>query len=226
MKQKLIHAVTAAVLSGACAAAHAAPMIGISIDDAAPITCADNAACDLSSVLGVVHFNYTGGDFAINATTGISKPIHTTGSPLMHLDTVNLQVSGGPHRLRIKLSDTDFAFRGPFTATYAASLSGTNPGATYSYLAYYSAANDPDIASGIIGSTGALGAGVSSGTLADGWAPDGLYSVSQVVSLITRDGVTNFSGNFEVNVPEPTTLALLGVGLIGFAAVRRRRQAS
>jgi hypothetical protein len=226
MKQKLVHAAIAAIVSALCATAHAAPVISLSIDGAAPIYCADGASCDGSGVAGVVHFNYSGGDFAINATTGISKPIHTTGVPLMHLDTVNLQVFGAAHSLVIRLTDTDFTLAGLFSADYSAMLSSTGAGATFSYGTQYDANNDPFGYSGAIGSVGPLGLGQYSGTFGNLFTPvGGPYSVTQIVTVTTvRDGVTNFSGNFEVNVAEPTTLALLGVGLIGFAAVRRRRR--
>ena len=221
MKQKLIHAAIAAVLTTLCATAQAVPVISLSVDGAGPIYCADGASCDGSSVAGVVHFNYSGGDFAINAMTGISKPVHTTGVPAMHLDTVNLQVNGVAHTLVIRLTDTNFYFAGPFSAAYSAMLSSSGRGATFSYAADWNWFE----AGGSIGSVGPLGQGQHSGTFAGGIAPNGPYSLTQTLTLTTvKDAVTNFSGNFEVNVAEPATLALLGVGLIGFAAVRRRRR--
>ena len=45
--------------------------------------------------------------------------------------------------------------------------------------------------------------------------------LSSVVLAIVVPGVA-FAGNIVANVPEPATLALLGVGIAGVVAVRRR----
>ena len=221
MKHQIIRVATAAFLLGLVPAAHAIPTLSFSLDGGAAITCADGAACDTNATAGVVGFSQSLGDFSVNVTTGLSKPLLTGGDPLMDLSTVNVQVSGGAHTLQIALSDTGFdTYGGRITTDFGGTLSGT--GASLAYNAYYDAGNALFGQGTLIG-TAVSGSGAYSGSADGGWSPNGFYSLTEILTLTTGGGMTAFSGDFSVNVPEPGTLALMGFALLGLAVAYRRR---
>lgn len=221
MKHTFVQAAMAAGLLGMLPAAHAIPTLSLSVDGGPAITCADGAACDTNANAGAITFSPSIGDFAINVTTGLSKPLLTGGDPLMDLNTVNVQILGGAHTLQIALSDTGFdIYGGRITTDFGGTLSGT--GASLAYSAYYDAGNALFGQGTLIG-TGSSGPGAYSGSADGGWSPNGPYSVTEILTLTTGGGMTVFSGDFSVNVPEPGTLALIGLALLGLAVAHRRR---
>ncbi|HJY76999.1 MAG TPA: PEP-CTERM sorting domain-containing protein [Burkholderiales bacterium] len=221
MKHKIIQAATAALLAGMVPAAHAIPTLSFSVDGGPTITCADGAVCDTNASAGVVTFSQSLGDFVVNVSTGLSKPTLTTGAPLIDLNTVNVQVTGGAHTLQIGFSDTGFdIYGGRITTDYGGTLNGI--GASLDYSAYYDAGNTLFGQGTLIGG-GSSGSGAYSGSADGGWSPNADYSVTEILTLTTGGGMTVFSGDFSVNVPEPGTLALVGLALLGFAAAYRRR---
>jgi hypothetical protein len=130
---------------------------------------------------------------------------------------------GGAHTLVIAFSDTGFdIYDGRIGTQYGGSLSGA--GASFEQSAYYDAGNALFGQGTLIGTVGS-GAGAYSGSVDGGWSPSGPYSVTEILTLKTSgSGLSVFSGDFEVNVPEPGTLALAGLALLGLAAAYRRRR--
>jgi hypothetical protein len=208
MKHTFVQAAMVAGLLGLVPAAHAIPTLSLSADGPA-ITCADGAACDANPNAGVVTYSQALGDFLINVSTGLSKPMLTGGNPLMDLNTVNIQVTGGAHTLVIGFSDTGFdLYGGKFAMEYGGVLSASGTDASIDYSAYYDAGNAAFAQTTLIGQGGSA-AGAFSGYVEGGWSPDSPYSVSQILTLKTSGGLTSFSGDFEVNVPEPGTFSFL-----------------
>jgi hypothetical protein len=223
MKQRLIEVAAAALLLGAMPCAQAVPTITLSVDGGSALVCADGTGCDQSSAAGVVSVNSMLGDFLVNITTGLSKPFLTGGNPLMDLNTVNVQVFGGAHTLQIGFSDTDFdLYGGRLVMASGGTLSGGD-GASVEHSAYYDAGNGLFGLGTLMGEAG-YGPGAFSGTVDGGWSPSSPYSVTEILTLKTAGGLTAFSGDFEVKVPEPATLALVGFALFAFGAVRLRRR--
>jgi hypothetical protein len=199
--------------------------------DGASVTIHDNGIGDLNPLAGVITFSGTVGEFAINVTTGESKPV--LGSPTqakMDLNSVDTKLIGSKaDTLTIKLSDTDF---GPTAAgTLKQEVGGTFSGSvtSASFTSYKDPSNTDFGMGGTATPTLTFTTSPFSGSSAASHPAYTVYSMTQVATIVASGGAGNISFDLETTnfVPEPSSMALAGLGalcLIGYGLRRRKAQ--
>lgn len=171
-----------------------------------------------SSTTGLLSYSGSVGGFFINATTALSKPVlHGPDASIFDLNSIN--VSGQAGQLQIGITDTGFT--GDHNLSFG--IGGTTDG-SISASAYMDLNNIEFGQGTLLGSYSASGLSFSSNS-----ATTYLSNVTNPFSLtlITsinhqKHGVTSFDA--AVSVPEPSVIALFGLGLAGLGVAVRRRK--
>ena len=166
---------------------------------------------------GIAAFFGAIGNFAANVTTGISKPmIGSATDPILALNSIDVTAMGGG-ALTIELTDTDFIGAGGVVQAVN-SVDGLLTAGNFSLSTYLDCGNNP------FGQTTKLTSQTSLTGSASSFVNgcQGNYSLTQV-AVLTMPGGAVFGGTSVLTVPEPSTVAIFGVGLLGLGLALRRK---
>ena len=211
MKIKKLVQIAIAITSLAFGAAANAGMI-LTLDDGAghSVTITDGGTGDLDANAGAIAWTGSLGNWLFNFTAGLSNS-PAIGEPAM-LDLASLNATsrrGG--NLTITLLETGLLYPSGSNLTAITSVGGTTSGT----VSFQSLVN-----SSTLGSFGPF-SGAFSGTTSGQVDTTGGFTLTQIATIHHEgSGVTGF--NMITTVPEPATLGLLGIGLIGLAFMRKR----
>ena len=205
---------------------HAAFKLHLSTQSGGLVEITDNGAGDLVGDVGAIGFAGSVGNFVLNFTIGTSKPV--IGSVLegeINLTSVNASNFAGDV-LTMMVTDTGFENPGGGTALkpFITSVNSVHIAGSLSVETYFGSNNQEFELGTQVADIGPLGPGSGAGgetTWADVGSP---FSMTMVVTVDHTNiaGLTSFDANFADPIPEPRTLALFGIGLLGLGFLSRR----
>jgi hypothetical protein len=203
--------------------------LALSLDDGLghSVTIQDGGSGDSNILAGGVTWIGTLGSWILNVSTGVGSALLSSYPFHLDLNSINVTNTSSGGSLTIMLSETGLSYGG---AGPTLTASGQIGGVTTGTLGWALFADDNDQLFGtpgtaVLGGTGLTGAFAATDTGTFTLADPG-YSLTQVINITQGpNGSTSF--NFSADpVPEPGTLALLSLGLLGAGVVSRRRKVS
>lgn len=214
----------AAITAATAATANAVPAISVEVVGASPIVVYDNAAGDESSKLGVVKF---GADDILGWDISAKGHDHTIVPNVSHMDTYDISSANGGTVI-VKFSDSGYQSSSEIVRILAG-LGGFSSGNAQLYYDVF-----VDDTNALFGEKTKVGGGwldlglggipaVNFG--AEVGPMSGPFSLTLVVAL-KHAGAASTSINFGAKVPEPGSLALLGLALTGITLTLRQRRRS
>lgn len=168
---------------------------------------------------GKATFDGVLGNWDINVTTLITYPyLGTQDAPRIDLNTVNISSSSGG---TLQIWASVCGFTPTENGSYHVGVGGTTNGSVQ-FAAYYDdlpgqlffTGYGPLFLSDVI-------TGSPFAVTFDGAVPDGAVDFT-LFAQITQQGNGGSSFDMEFKVPEPASLLLLGLGLLGIAGIRRK----
>ena len=219
MKSTLFAGVAAAaLLVGSAAPSHAMLMLTVS-DGTTTDTVNDLSNSGGATFMGAI------GAFNFNVVTGTSMPlIGSAALPTLDLNSIDITSRGGSGgTLTFKLTDTDY-IGVPGTTHFYDAVGGTLTGVGSSFQVK----TFMDCSNTAFGTTTALTSETFTGSAFSGSQDayvascGGHYSLTQLATL-TLPGSAMYSGDSNLSVPEPSTIALFGAGLLGLGFALRRK---
>lgn len=181
----------------------------------------DGGAGDANAAVGAITYIGTVGGWSFNVTSGIGDTVF----PGFGMDISTINSTTGSGSLRISFTETGLSWGAAGPTSFLGSIGGTTAG-TVGYSLY---ADDADAAFGLTSQVYSSGVTYGQGSSFSG-ASSGLATVTDPFSLtmvvdITHPTTGSTSFDYEVKIPEPSSLALLSLALLGAGVATRRRKA-
>lgn len=189
-------------------------------------TISDNGFGDMNFLLGAIMYTGSLGDVAFDLTTALADPL--IGSPdtaLLSLTQLSVTASRDA-RLTVSVTDTDRTITpSPANALFTSDIGGVlTGGGSIQASSYVDLTNAAFGTSGPSSSFGPV-SGAFSNEQSSSFAYSGPFSLTQVAILnLSAFSVASFDLHSKVTaVPEPGSLALLGLGLAVVLGSKRRQ---
>jgi len=176
---------------------------------------------DSNAVAGAVTWIGGVGSWVVNVTTGVGAPLFS--DPHLDLNSINISNTSGPGVfLDVWVSQTDFTLGGiAQLAAFFGSIGGTSVG-TLAWDMWVDDANGLFSQATQVAGAATVGSPFAQSGVGHAIV-DGTFSMTLHVRVLHGNAPGTTSFDFEgFVVPEPGTIALLGIGLIGLALLRRR----
>jgi hypothetical protein len=216
-----------AVVAMSAPTADAALALRVAENGGAFTTITDGGLGDSSVVAGVINYAAPAGLWTVNVDVGSTSP--PLAPPPPHMDLSFIAISNAASTsLDIQFTENGFSAAFPsFLNLQNGFTVGAGMMLTYSVYqdtsnAMFGMGGGPIFTCSQIGAVGNCGPGILSAPI----AVSGAYSVTQAIHLTNTLPGSVASGDAELQIPEPSVLALFGLGMLGIGATVRRRRSN